>query len=152
MVGGQPTGMAMCWSLLGIKIVTELMLIFQKENGHKLLVSMISSSSTQDTVTLGLPVTPPLPAAVGLDSILKYMVEKLFSLISNGTNVEVQMVNLHLSMALNGSAFNILDLTHMSEFRADVNSSSPSAVGKKHDNCMHWCLPGVTDTWRITCL
>ncbi|KAI8549357.1 hypothetical protein RHMOL_Rhmol06G0018600 [Rhododendron molle] len=50
--GGQPTVMAMCWSLLGIKRVTELMLIFQKENGHKLLVSMISSSSTRDIVTL----------------------------------------------------------------------------------------------------
>lgn len=43
-------------------------------------------------------------------------------------------------------AFNILDLTHVSEYRADVNPSS--AGGKKHDNCMHWCLPGVTDTWN----
>ncbi|KAE9447043.1 hypothetical protein C3L33_21053, partial [Rhododendron williamsianum] len=43
-------------------------------------------------------------------------------------------------------AFNILDLTHVSEYRADVNPSL--AGGKKHDNCMHWCLPGVTDTWN----
>ncbi|KAG5526230.1 hypothetical protein RHGRI_032494 [Rhododendron griersonianum] len=85
----------------------------------------------------GLPVTPLVPAAVGLNSVLKYMVDKLFSLISNGTNVEVQMVNLHLSMALNGGV-QYIGLTHVSEYRADVNPSSVG--GKKHDNCMHWCL------------
>ncbi|KAG5526229.1 hypothetical protein RHGRI_032493 [Rhododendron griersonianum] len=50
-------------------------------------------------------------------------VDKLFSLISNGTNVEVQMVNLHLSMALNGGV-QYIGLTHVSEYRADVNPSS----------------------------
>jgi len=34
----------------------------------------------------------------------------------------------------------------MSEFRADAHPAS--AGGKKHDDCMHWCLPGITDTWN----
>lgn len=139
----------------------------------------------------GLPVMPPVPPAVGLDSALKYMisfvegrmkpsariffrtqsprhfeggdwdqggscprlhpllpqdVEKLFSLENNRTNVEARVVNQHLYKALNHSGFKILDITHMSEFRADAHPST--AGGKKHDDCMHWCLPGITDTWN----
>ncbi|KAL5537959.1 hypothetical protein UlMin_044092 [Ulmus minor] len=73
-------------------------------------------------------------------------VEELFSLQNNGTNVETRLVNQHLFKALEGSNFHILDITHMSEFRADAHPSS--AGGKKHDDCMHWCLPGLTDTWN----
>lgn len=47
--GGQPTVMVVCWSLLGIKRVTGLMLMLQMEHGHKLLVSMIFSSLIRDT-------------------------------------------------------------------------------------------------------
>lgn len=65
---------------------------------------------------------------------------------NNGTNVEVRLVNEHLYKALKGSSFNILDITRMSEFRADAHPST--AGGKKHDDCMHWCLPGITDTWN----
>uniref|UniRef100_A0A7N0TML3 Trichome birefringence-like N-terminal domain-containing protein n=1 Tax=Kalanchoe fedtschenkoi TaxID=63787 RepID=A0A7N0TML3_KALFE len=73
-------------------------------------------------------------------------VEKLFSLNNNGTNMEARLVNQHLFKALKGSRFGILDITHMSEFRPDAHPAS--AGGKKHDDCMHWCLPGLTDTWN----
>lgn len=75
-----------------------------------------------------------------------FQVEELFSLNNNGTNVEARLVNQHLLEALKGSDFQILDITHMSEFRADAHPSA--AGGKKHDDCMHWCLPGITDTWN----
>ncbi|PIA53755.1 hypothetical protein AQUCO_00900377v1 [Aquilegia coerulea] len=78
--------------------------------------------------------------------LLQEQVEEFFSLESNGTNVEARMVNQHLFKALKGSSFRILDITHMSEFRADAHPSA--AGGKKHDDCMHWCLPGLTDTWN----
>ncbi|GFY90126.1 similar to TRICHOME BIREFRINGENCE-LIKE 13 [Actinidia rufa] len=94
----------------------------------------------------GLPVMPPVPPAVGLDMVLKHMVEKLFSVENNGTNVEARLVNQHLYKALNRSFLNVLDITRMTEFRADAHPSTSG--GKKHDDCMHWCLPGITDTWN----
>ncbi|KAK4378525.1 hypothetical protein RND71_000387 [Anisodus tanguticus] len=73
-------------------------------------------------------------------------VEELFSLQNNGTNVEVRLVNQHLYRAFEGTRFHILDISHLSEFRADAHPAT--AGGKKHDDCMHWCLPGLTDTWN----
>lgn len=73
-------------------------------------------------------------------------VEELFSLDNNGTNVEARLVNQHLVRALEKSTFNVLNITGMSEFRADAHPSTTG--GKKHDDCMHWCLPGPTDTWN----
>lgn len=73
-------------------------------------------------------------------------VEELFALKNNGTNVETRLVNQHLYKALKGSSFHVLDITHMSEYRADAHPSTSG--GKKHDDCMHWCLPGLTDVWN----
>uniref|UniRef100_A0A0E0Q8M2 Uncharacterized protein n=1 Tax=Oryza rufipogon TaxID=4529 RepID=A0A0E0Q8M2_ORYRU len=73
-------------------------------------------------------------------------VEELFSLDNNGTNVEARLVNQHLVRALEKSTFKVLNITGMSEFRADAHPSTTG--GKKHDDCMHWCLPGPTDTWN----
>lgn len=81
-----------------------------------------------------------------LKPLFPEQVEELFSLKNNGTNVEARLVNQHLYKALEGSGFHILDITHLSEFRADAHPSA--AGGKKHDDCMHWCLPGITDTWN----
>lgn len=77
---------------------------------------------------------------------LLLQVEEVFATENNGTNVEARLVNIHLDRALKGSSFHILNITHMSEFRADAHPST--AGGKKHDDCMHWCLPGLTDTWN----
>ncbi|KAL6213188.1 hypothetical protein ACLB2K_012635 [Fragaria x ananassa] len=78
--------------------------------------------------------------------LLPEQVEELFSLKNNGTNVEARLVNQHLYKSLQESGLHILDITHLSEFRADAHPSA--AGGKKHDDCMHWCLPGITDTWN----
>ncbi|KAH7518519.1 hypothetical protein FEM48_Zijuj09G0180300 [Ziziphus jujuba var. spinosa] len=81
-----------------------------------------------------------------LEPLSPEQVEELFSLKNNGTNIEPRLVNQHLFKALKGSDFRILDITRMSEFRADAHPST--AGGKKHDDCMHWCLPGITETWN----
>jgi len=73
-------------------------------------------------------------------------VKEIFSVDNNGTNTEVRLVNQHLMKALEQSTFRVLNITHMSEFRADAHPSTTG--GKKHDDCMHWCLPGPTDTWN----
>ncbi|XP_074291597.1 protein trichome birefringence-like 13 [Silene latifolia] len=78
--------------------------------------------------------------------LLSEEVEQLFAVEKNGTNVETRMINRHLEKALKGSSFHIMNITHMSEFRADAHPAK--AGGKKHDDCMHWCLPGITDTWN----
>lgn len=72
--------------------------------------------------------------------------EGLFSVKNNGTNMEARLVNQHLYEAIKGSGFHVLEITQMSELRADGHPSSSG--GKKHDDCMHWCLPGITDTWN----
>ncbi|KAK9097100.1 hypothetical protein Sjap_022597 [Stephania japonica] len=81
-----------------------------------------------------------------LEPLSAELVDQFFSLKKNGINVEARLVNQHLYAALEGSSFHILDITHISEFRADAHPST--AGGKKHDDCMHWCLPGITDTWN----
>ncbi|KAE8711707.1 Protein trichome birefringence-like 13 [Hibiscus syriacus] len=81
-----------------------------------------------------------------LQPLLPEEVEELFSLKNNGTNVETRLMNQNLYEALEGSSILILDITRMSEFRADAHPST--AGGKKHEDCMHWCLPGVTDSWN----
>ncbi|KAM3366065.1 hypothetical protein ACQJBY_015546 [Aegilops geniculata] len=73
-------------------------------------------------------------------------VKEFFSLDNNGTNREVRLVNQHLIKALEQSSFRVLNVTHMSEFRADAHPATTG--GKKHDDCMHWCLPGPTDAWN----
>ncbi|OAY83173.1 Protein trichome birefringence-like 13 [Ananas comosus] len=81
-----------------------------------------------------------------VEPLLPDKAEELFSLENNGTNVEARLVNRHLFKALEGTSFHVLNITRMSEFRADAH---PSTTGrKKHVDCMHWCLPGLTDTWN----
>mgnify|MGYP000211563072 len=48
---------------------------------------------------------------------------------------------------------NLIDITHLSNFRRDahpsiynVNSSVPRSINRQ--DCSHWCLPGLPDTWN----
>jgi hypothetical protein len=69
-----------------------------------------------------------------------------------GVNKDARTVNAVTEEALAGSSgIRLVNLTYMSEFRADAH---PAAwLGKKGvvaaygQDCMHWCLPGVPDTW-----
>ena len=48
-------------------------------------------------------------------------------------------------------AVELLDITFLSQFRADGHPSQWAAAGKelqKSQDCLHWCLPGVPDVWN----
>lgn len=68
-----------------------------------------------------------------------------------GVNKEARTVNLAIQEALAGTEIQLLNLTYMSEFRADAHPAiwlgKEDAVAVYGQDCMHWCLPGVPDTW-----
>ncbi|KAL7002952.1 Protein trichome birefringence-like 12 [Sarracenia purpurea var. burkii] len=70
---------------------------------------------------------------------------------NNGVNKEARQLNRLIEEALRGTDIKILDLTHLSEFRADAHPAiwlgKKDAVAIWGQDCMHWCLPGVPDTW-----
>ncbi|KAH9314168.1 hypothetical protein KI387_022795 [Taxus chinensis] len=78
--------------------------------------------------------------------LLPEEVEHMFAVERHGPNIEVRLANGHLQKVLKASNFRLLDITYMSEFRADAHPSTSG--GKKHEDCMHWCLPGITDYWN----
>lgn len=68
-----------------------------------------------------------------------------------GVNKEARLVNSAIQEALVGTDIQLLNLTYMSEFRADAHPAiwlgKKDAVAVWGQDCMHWCLPGVPDTW-----
>lgn len=70
---------------------------------------------------------------------------------NNGVNKEERELNQVIEEAVQGSNFQTLDLTHLSEYRADAHPAiwlgKKDAVAIWGQDCMHWCLPGVPDTW-----
>ncbi|RLM80226.1 protein trichome birefringence-like 12 [Panicum miliaceum] len=68
-----------------------------------------------------------------------------------GVNKDARTVNLAIQEALAGSGFRLVNLTYMSEFRADAHPATwlgkKDAVAVYGQDCMHWCVPGVPDTW-----
>ncbi|XP_026457445.1 protein trichome birefringence-like 12 [Papaver somniferum] len=74
-----------------------------------------------------------------------------FSPSNNGVNKEVRQVNSLIEDALQGTDIQLLSLTHLSEFRADAHPAiwlgKKDAVAVWGQDCMHWCLPGLPDTW-----
>lgn len=46
---------------------------------------------------------------------------------------------------------NFLNITYLSEFRSDGHPSihrEPITPNPDIEDCSHWCLPGVPDTWN----
>ncbi|XP_023554015.1 protein trichome birefringence-like 12 isoform X1 [Cucurbita pepo subsp. pepo] len=70
---------------------------------------------------------------------------------NNGVNREARTINRLINEAIRDTDIEVLDLTHMSEFRADAHPAiwlgRKDAVAVWGQDCMHWCLPGVPDTW-----
>lgn len=70
---------------------------------------------------------------------------------NDGVNKEARLFNSMIKEALQGSGIELLDLTYLSEFRADAHPAiwlgKKDAVEIWGQDCMHWCLPGVPDTW-----
>ncbi|KAJ6822866.1 putative protein trichome birefringence-like 12 [Iris pallida] len=70
---------------------------------------------------------------------------------NGGVNKEAREVNHLIQQALKGTSIQLLNLTHLSEFRADAHPAiwlgKKDAVAVWGQDCMHWCLPGLPDTW-----
>ena len=68
-----------------------------------------------------------------------------------GVNKDARTVNSVIQEALAGSGIRLVNLTYMSEFRADAHPATwlgkKDAVAVYGQDCMHWCVPGVPDTW-----
>lgn len=66
-------------------------------------------------------------------------------------NRESRTINRLINEAIRDTDIEVLDLTHLSEFRADAHPAiwlgRKDAVAVWGQDCMHWCLPGVPDTW-----
>ncbi|KAI4351478.1 hypothetical protein L6164_005844 [Bauhinia variegata] len=51
--------------------------------------------------------------------------------------------------ALKGTKIKILDITAISQLRDDAHMSRYTIRGTKNaSDCLHWCLPGIPDTWN----
>ncbi|RAL45002.1 hypothetical protein DM860_003761 [Cuscuta australis] len=71
---------------------------------------------------------------------------------NEGVNKESRKLNGVIKEAIDGSpSIRILDLSHLSEFRADAHPAiwlgKKDAVSVWGQDCLHWCLPGLPDTW-----
>uniref|UniRef100_A0A2P2Q8X1 Trichome birefringence-like C-terminal domain-containing protein n=1 Tax=Rhizophora mucronata TaxID=61149 RepID=A0A2P2Q8X1_RHIMU len=42
----------------------------------------------------------------------------------------------------------LLDITLLTELRKDGHPSTYAGSGSKLNDCSHWCLAGVPDTWN----
>lgn len=78
-------------------------------------------------------------------------VEEWFGLGQGGVNREARELNAIIVHALEGASFYLLNITHMSEFRRDAHPALWLGQKNAHmiwgQDCMHWCLPGLPDTW-----
>lgn len=74
-----------------------------------------------------------------------------FDPINRGVNIEARVMNDMITQALLATDIKLLDLTHLSEFRADAHPAiwlgKKDAVSIWGQDCLHWCLPGLPDTW-----
>ncbi|KAK6287274.1 hypothetical protein POUND7_013453 [Theobroma cacao] len=50
-----------------------------------------------------------------------------------------------VAAAVQGTRVKILDITALSDLRDEAHISH---YGKKGNDCLHWCLPGIPDTWN----
>ncbi|KAE8690730.1 Protein trichome birefringence-like 12 [Hibiscus syriacus] len=74
-----------------------------------------------------------------------------FNPSNNGVNKEARTLDHLIKEAVQGTYIQVLDLTHLSEFRADAHPAiwlgQKEAVSIWGQDCTHWCLPSVPDTW-----
>uniref|UniRef100_A0A7I4FQ62 Trichome birefringence-like N-terminal domain-containing protein n=1 Tax=Physcomitrium patens TaxID=3218 RepID=A0A7I4FQ62_PHYPA len=86
------------------------------------------------------------------DLLSSTQVEEWFDPANGGVNREEREVNDVIRSALNGHhGFVLLDVAKISEFRADAHPSLWLGGKDTHlvwgQDCLHWCLPGLPDTW-----
>lgn len=61
---------------------------------------------------------------------------------------ETTVVNDVLTKMSTSSPVTLLDITVLSQLRKDGHPSVYGLDGKKGNDCSHWCLAGVPDTWN----
>ncbi|KAF2320680.1 hypothetical protein GH714_029961 [Hevea brasiliensis] len=85
------------------------------------------------------------------EPLKEYELDLWFDPSKNGVNKEARQINHAIKQKLQGTDIHLLDLTHLSEYRADAHPAiwlgKKDAVAIWGQDCMHWCLPGVPDTW-----
>eukprot|EP00850_Spirogloea_muscicola_P009334 SM000052S17726 [mRNA] locus=s52:368091:371296:- [translate_table: standard] len=84
-----------------------------------------------------------------LPLLSKRQVEEWFRPENGGVNRDARELNTIITSALQDTSIRQLDVTGLSEFRADAHPARwmyGKAPGKQ--DCQHWCLPGVPDTWN----
>ncbi|KAL9681658.1 hypothetical protein QQ045_013445 [Rhodiola kirilowii] len=85
------------------------------------------------------------------DPLDKSQLDAWFDPSNNGVNKEARLLNDIITKTLQGTDIHLLDLSHLSEFRADAHPATwlgrKDAVEVWGQDCMHWCLPGLPDTW-----
>lgn len=85
------------------------------------------------------------------DPIEESQLDSWFDPSVNGVNKKARQFNRLIREAIQGTDIRVLDFTHLSEFRADAHPAiwlgKKDAVAVWGQDCMHWCLPGVPDTW-----
>ncbi|CAL9150032.1 protein trichome birefringence-like 16 [Musa acuminata AAA Group] len=66
------------------------------------------------------------------------------SVVSQDAAVDVAAVS-----AVNGTSVELLDITALSQLRDEGHISKYSIKGTQGvQDCLHWCLPGIPDTWN----
>jgi hypothetical protein len=70
--------------------------------------------------------------------------------LSNGSDVSQEGASDPvIEGALNGTKIKILDITPLSQLRDEAHMSRYTLRGTLNSSdCLHWCLPGIPDTWN----
>lgn len=111
------------------------------------------NASPFSEVPVELCFMPHVLLSIGLrnDILIPGQLDLWFEPRNNGVNKEARLLNFVIEGALQGTNIQLLDLTHLSELRADAHPAiwlgRKDAVAIWGQDCMHWCLPGVPDTW-----
>ncbi|XP_023003244.1 protein trichome birefringence-like 14 [Cucurbita maxima] len=70
--------------------------------------------------------------------------------LSRGSNVEQnESSDAMVESAVRGTKVKMLDITALSQLRDEAHKSHFSIKGTSGgSDCLHWCLPGIPDTWN----
>ncbi|KAJ8769801.1 hypothetical protein K2173_007661 [Erythroxylum novogranatense] len=89
------------------------------------------------------PVIPPVATEVGFDKALKHMVQYVDKGMQPGG---IKFFCTQSPRHFEGELFSVKNQHAFKAFRADAHPST--AGGKRHNDYMHLCLLGITDTWN----
>ncbi|OMO56088.1 PC-Esterase [Corchorus olitorius] len=79
------------------------------------------------------------------DTTYQVTIGELRSLEETVRYCRMNLANEDVASAVRGTKVKILDITSMTQLRDEAHVS----CNKTGDNdCLHWCLPGVPDTWN----